>query len=103
MKTRRLEVRGILAIAVFVSACKATVGVGGMVDVPSDSATTCKTHCESIGMKLGAVAIMANNVGCVCQPPDQPAPSNAAVTAGMATIAMQDAEEARRRAAQQRR
>jgi hypothetical protein len=57
-------------------------------------------------MRLSAVAIMASNVGCVCQfHPGAPAPSAAiaqssTATAGMAAILMQQAaaESSRRQA-----
>jgi len=51
-------------------------------------------------MRLAAVAIMANNVGCACQAGSgTKAVVGAATTAGMATIAMMEAEaqEARQR------
>jgi hypothetical protein len=107
-----------LAALLACSGCDAPVGTHGAVNVPSDSAQICENHCASIGLGLSAVAIMANNVGCVCQPkaPDggtKPADStpedaekqaNNALTAGMATLMLQ--EEARRqqeeRAQQQR-
>lgn len=85
------------------TACRAPVGVDG-VTVPSDAARTCEQHCRSIGLALGAVAIMANNVGCVCDAGGPPgAASSSTVTAGMATIAMQDAAEQQRRQAEQQR
>lgn len=83
---------------VFLSACNAAVGVSGGVQVPKDAANTCAQHCGSLGLQLSAVAIMANNVGCVCQPRSN-APGavasnySAATSAGMATIAMQQAEQ----------
>ena len=51
--------------------CMAHVGAEG-VKVPSDSAQRCEAHCQSIGLELTAVAIMANNVGCVCERPALP-------------------------------
>lgn len=81
---------------VVLSACEATVGTTAAVEVPRDAANTCARHCWDIGLQLSAVAIMANNVGCVCQPrigPPGPVASNygAATSAGMATIVMQQA------------
>ena len=40
---------------------------------PPDAGQTCARHCQTIGMRLSAVAIMAENVGCVCQPAGAPA------------------------------
>jgi hypothetical protein len=81
----------LLAALVFaLSGCTAMVGTGGPVSVPKDSQQQCRSHCEGIGMSLAAVAIMANNVGCVCEPPGKATGGeSAAITAGMATIAMQ--------------
>jgi hypothetical protein len=90
------------------SACSAAVGVSGGVSVPTDAATTCASHCASLGLQLSAVAIMANNVGCVCQPRNAASAAavsdfSAGTTAGMATIAMQQAEESSRQQQSSRR
>src|SRR5262249_434443 len=61
--------------ALSLTACMAPVGTSGMVSVPPDAAQSCAQHCQTIGMRLTAVAIMANNVGCVCQ---SPAPAGSA-------------------------
>jgi hypothetical protein len=58
--------------ALLLTACMAPVGTSGVVSVPPDAAQSCAQHCQSIGMRLTAVAIMANNVGCVCQSPTPP-------------------------------
>ncbi len=49
-----------------ISGC--TAHVGSTLTVPGDAGQTCTNHCQSIGMHLSAVAIMANNVGCICEP-----------------------------------
>jgi hypothetical protein len=85
----------ILPLLFVCAGCNAAVGVSGGVQVPRDAATTCGNHCASIGLQLSAVAIMANNVGCVCQPRNQAgrvSEYTASTSAGMATIAMQEAE-----------
>jgi hypothetical protein len=84
--------------------------VGSELSVPPDAAQTCAEHCGSIGLRLSAVAIMASNVGCVCQggkgaaTGEGTADQSATAAAGMATILMQQAadENARQQAAQQR-
>ncbi len=83
----------------------ANVGTSGtMVRVPADAGATCVAHCDGIGMDLGAVAIMANEVGCICEPRSGAAADNsAAVSAGMATIAVRRQQEQQRQAAQQAR
>ncbi len=89
-----------LLLVLLAPACMAPVGSG--LDIPPDAAKTCAEHCATVGMRLSAIAIMANNVGCVCQPAG-PAPvaHESSVTAGMATIAMQDAEQRRQQQLQQ--
>ena len=87
-----------LALFPLLVGCTAVVGAKG-VKVPEDSAAQCEQHCESIGMELSAVAIMANNVGCVCERREKSAqsgsPKYASSTAGgMATVIMQEAEAA---------
>lgn len=92
----------------------ARVGAEG-VRVPADSAQRCQAHCQSIGLELTAVAIMANNVGCVCEQPARPAPAGprgidagpgagarrqaSSTAGGMAAIEMQRAQEEQQRQA----
>ena len=91
---------GMALAALLATGCVAKVGAED-VRVPDNSADICTNQCSSIGMRLSAVAIMANTVGCVCQPAQAAALSAAeaaesgTAAAGMATIMMQ------RRAAQQ--
>src|SRR5436305_13259969 len=83
---------------IFVMAC--TAPVGSTIDVPRNSAATCAGYCQSIGLPLQSVVIMANNVGCVCNA--QPAaPSGAPAASGGVTAVMM-AEEARRQQDAQR-
>src|SRR4051794_17042747 len=83
-------------VASLVLGCKAPVGTSGY-SVPKDASAQCQHHCDGIGMSLGAVAIMADNVGCVCQVKATSGGENAAITAGMATLAMQRTEQLHRR------
>lgn len=81
--------------------------MGSELSVPPDAAKTCAEQCGSIGLRMSAVAIMANNVGCVCQPrqavSDEAAESGGtAATAGMTTILLEEADQQQRQAAQQR-
>src|SRR4029453_6246104 len=59
----------LLLAALSLTACMAPVGTSGVISVPPDAAQSCAQQCQTIGMRLTAVAIMANNVGCVCQSP----------------------------------
>ncbi|MGH1343518.1 MAG: hypothetical protein ACRBN8_18300 [Nannocystales bacterium] len=91
MKTKHLGVA--VALLAGLTGCPAVVGTSGLTTVPPDAGKTCTTHCNTIGMDLGAVAIMANNVGCVCQPRTTQADASAAVSAGMVTIMIQRQQE----------
>ena len=98
---------GLLLAAMPLAACVATVGVRG-VSIPPDAAQTCGRHCQTIGMQLSAVAIMADNVGCVCQAAAEPRASADAAgqlgtpPAGVMTIAAQEAAAAMALQQQQR-
>lgn len=91
---RFLGVAGLGALALFSVNCQAPVGSAR--EVPPDAADTCAEHCQTVGMRLTAVAIMASNVGCICQHGGEKgaAPGGEASAAGMATIMLQ--EEAQR-------
>lgn len=62
----------------------------------------CAAHCEQLGMQLGAVVLIRNSAGCVCEPRGAPAPQSAvqpgpgggsAVAGGALVLALE--EEAR--------
>ncbi|HEV7556028.1 MAG TPA: hypothetical protein VGO00_11260 [Kofleriaceae bacterium] len=100
----------VFAFAVLVAGCAATVGTTGSFYVPKDAAATCASHCNTVGLALDSVVIMANNVGCVCSasapapapapgPGPAPAPASSvrastAGAAGMAALMMQAREAA---------
>jgi hypothetical protein len=95
----RTKVFCALALSLALLNCAATVGTTGFVAVPPDAATTCEKHCNTIGLSLSAVAIMANNVGCICERATSAAESGASTAAGMVTLLIQ--EEERRQQQQQ--
>jgi hypothetical protein len=101
-----MKIRLILHLTVLsfplVLGCAAPVGVSGGVSIPRDARNNCAEQCSQIGMQLSAVAIMANHIGCVCQPADGAHASQGAAPAGMATIAMLEQQEQERRQQQQR-
>ena len=87
--------RPLLLMAVPLAGCVAPVGVSGL-SIPNDTGKVCAQQCRTIGMNLSAVAIMANNIGCVCQPSAGAPPVatlGASSAAGMATISMLNAEQ----------
>jgi hypothetical protein len=86
-----------VVFAICLTGCMAPVG--SSLRIPTNAADMCRKHCAEIGLALSAVAIMADNVGCVCQERGEGRRSAAdrdAVTAGMATILLQDRDEAPR-------
>lgn len=87
--TMRKLILSVIGLTLF-TGCFATIGTSGVVTVPPDAARVCKRHCATIGLELGAVAIMANNVGCICQPKNAIASQPASTAAGMATIMLQE-------------
>ena len=88
------------------AACPGSATVGANVTVPKDSQTTCSQHCETIGMALDAVVVMADNVGCVCRAKPTGAPAGepagpASAAGGMAAVMIQQ-QQARQRQQQSR-
>ncbi len=71
-------------------ACSAPVGRGGL-HLPKDAPATCAEQCESLGMGLDSVVIMAGNVGCVCRAQKSVAAGapNGSGAAGMAALLVQ--------------
>lgn len=87
--------RSVIVLATCLVGCMAPVG--SSLRVPSDATDTCRRLCAGIGLEMSAVAIMASNVGCVCQERGEGARSavtadREAVTAGMATILLEEEE-----------
>ena len=71
----------------------------GLVSVPKDTATTCRTHCSQLGLRMSAVVIILNSAGCVCEPGQVSGRSRtgAAAVAGAAVIRRQQEEQEQRR------
>jgi hypothetical protein len=90
------------AALIFVGVTGCQAPGGSTLEVPSDAAETCRDLCHQIGLRLSAVAIMADNVGCVCQAAEgATAGRQEAVTGGMATIFLQEQERRRQQQAHQ--
>ena len=82
--------------------CAAKVGAYGVVKVPEDGQQQCDAQCSTMGMSTGAVVIMANVVGCVCEPAEDASASetdrsdqtvDSALAGGMAAIVLQRAQQ----------
>lgn len=55
-------------VALLAASCATPVGAGPFGHVPFDAPATCSGYCSKMGLTLGAVVVMAGNVGCVCTP-----------------------------------
>jgi hypothetical protein len=74
--------------------CATARPVGGGYELRKDTASECRSHCQSIGMDLSAVVIISNSAGCVCSPAGAPVPAGPpAAAAGAAAIQMQRAAQ----------
>lgn len=86
----------ILVLSLLAStSCGGVVGAHHMTGVPKDSPVTCARFCTDMGMTLASVVIMADRVGCVCNPgkgTDATASSAAGSVAGagMAAVLIQE-------------
>jgi hypothetical protein len=103
---RALSVGLLLAASAPLASCIPPVAVGVRAAIPPDAAQTCDVQCQMIGMRLSAAAIMAGQVGCVCQYGPQAragVDTSAATVAGMATIMLQHAQAIAAAQAQARR
>ena len=60
---------GAAALLVLTSSCAATMPTGDYGYLPDDANTACYDVCGHLGFQLGAVVVIRNSVGCVCQPP----------------------------------
>jgi hypothetical protein len=78
-----------LGLVLALSACAATVGTTGFVQVPKEAASDCRAMCADIGLPLESVVIMANQVGCVCGKTAS-ATGGGAAAGGMAAVLMQE-------------
>lgn len=81
MTARMRTLRLLLSIAALSSACATNKATH--LPLPKERATECRTHCDALEMKLAAVVVIANSVGCVCEPAGSEATS-AAVTGAAA-------------------
>jgi len=92
---------GIAFVALLATSCMTPVGAGAFGQVPLDAPTKCSDYCSKMGLTLGAVVVMAGNVGCVCTPVhggSSAQSAGAASAGGMVAILVQQQQA---RAAQQ--
>jgi hypothetical protein len=57
----------VLALSLAAAAC-VTPPLSPGLDVSKQDAGSCTSVCDRLGMRLGAVVVVVNSVGCVCEP-----------------------------------
>jgi chemotaxis response regulator CheB len=62
--------RRIVLVSLLLSACATTPAVSSGVQIAPDTRPSCAANCEKIGLKLAAVVLVRNSVGCVCAVPE---------------------------------
>lgn len=74
----------IALLALLVAGCAARP-VSGLTTIPRDTPATCENVCGNMGLKLGAVVVVSNEIGCVCEkgPSDHAAAGASAATLGV--------------------
>lgn len=82
-------------VALLLTSCMAGVGAGPW-GVPFDAPQKCSEYCTKMGLGLGAIVVMANNVGCVCTPNGRAASAEmqgGAAAGGMAALMLQQQQQ----------
>jgi hypothetical protein len=96
---------GIAFVALLATSCMTPVGAGPFGHVPLDAPGKCADYCSKMGLTLGAVVVMAGNVGCVCTPVHAGGSSARdtapAAAGGMVAILLQQQAQAQQQQQQQ--
>ena len=66
------------------SGCALVQPVSPSIPVTRETTAQCVTHCEELGLELGAVVLVHDSAGCVCQPVR---PTSSSTTTGGAALA----------------
>ncbi len=90
----------VVAAMAALAGCTTVSAVTPGYSLDRHSGDECHAHCQALGMTVGAVVIIANRTGCVCQPSGKlPDAGGASAVAGGAVFAMEQAAEQERSAA----
>jgi len=87
-----------VTIAALLGCAGTTPPVNSYVKLDPQIASSCQTLCSQLGMRLGAVVLVQNSAGCVCEPEGSPGSSRAgaaAVANGALLAKAADAAKAR--------
>jgi hypothetical protein len=94
----------LIVVAAFLAAgCSTARALGPLTSLPPDTPQECTKLCQSMGLQLSAVVVVASSAGCVCEAQPgaaRPAGGTAAASAG-AVIAAQREEAAAQQQQQQ--
>ena len=76
--------------------CSAASPLSSSFDLPRERTDECVQACTSLGLQMSAVVVIANSVGCVCEPGTKSAASNKAIAAagGLVVLASQRRQQA---------
>jgi hypothetical protein len=96
--------RSAMVVLLLLTACATRPPVGSFHRLPSDTAQECANVCDSIGLRLSAVVVVASSTGCVCEA--QPgsgnaAPGGASAASAGAIIVVEEGEAAQQQQAGQ--
>ena len=59
--------RSAVVLLLLLAACATRPPVSPMLRLPPDTAQECANVCQSIGLRLSAVVVVASSAGCVCE------------------------------------
>jgi hypothetical protein len=63
----RVTVAALLVVPLLTAGCATTPAVEAGVKVRPETRPECAAHCETLGMRLGAIVLIRNAAGCVCE------------------------------------
>jgi hypothetical protein len=78
---------GFVAVLLASTGCALVAPVASNIPVTRETTTECARHCADLGLRLGAVVLVHNSAGCVCEA-DRPV-SSSGRTGGAAVAAAQ--------------
>lgn len=81
------------AVVIALAGCVTAPAVDPSFRLRPETRGECITHCETLGMRLGAVVLVRNSAGCVCEEirsEPRAAGGGAAVTAGAYIVALEE-------------
>ena len=87
-----------MALLALLAAGCAAHPVSGLTTIPRDTPKDCESVCTNMGLKLGAVVVISDQIGCVCEKPGADHAVGASAAALGALIAQQRTDANREQA-----